>query len=80
MAKRITEHEQQLTSNQINTIDVIVVNLYPFEETINQVESLTGSGFGFYHFFGNTGPAEIFEHWSTKTKKMFLDVPSGGRI
>ena len=34
LAKRITEHERQLDSHQINTIDMIVVNLYPFEETI----------------------------------------------
>jgi len=33
LAKRIAEHQQQLDSHQINTIDIIVVNLYPFEET-----------------------------------------------
>jgi phosphoribosylaminoimidazolecarboxamide formyltransferase / IMP cyclohydrolase len=36
LAKRIAEHEQQLTEHQINTIDIIVVNLYPFEETIKK--------------------------------------------
>jgi len=36
LAKRITEHEQQLTEHDINTIDIIVVNLYPFEETTKQ--------------------------------------------
>jgi phosphoribosylaminoimidazolecarboxamide formyltransferase/IMP cyclohydrolase len=36
LAKRINEHEEQLNSHQINSIDLIVVNLYPFEETINQ--------------------------------------------
>ena len=34
LAKRITEHEQQLSDHEINTIDVIVVNLYPFEEKL----------------------------------------------
>lgn len=34
LAKRIEEHEKQLMDQQINTIDIIVVNLYPFEETI----------------------------------------------
>jgi len=36
LAKRIAEHEQQLTEHDINTIDIIVVNLYPFEETIKE--------------------------------------------
>lgn len=36
LAKRISEHEQQLTDHQINTIDLVVVNLYPFEETIKK--------------------------------------------
>ena len=36
LAKRITEHEEQLAIHQINTIDIIVVNLYPFEETIKK--------------------------------------------
>ena len=36
LAKRNAEHEEQLKAHQINTIDVIVVNLYPFEETIKK--------------------------------------------
>jgi phosphoribosylaminoimidazolecarboxamide formyltransferase/IMP cyclohydrolase len=36
LAKRIAEHEKQLKTYKINTIDVIVVNLYPFEETIKK--------------------------------------------
>ena len=32
------EHQQQIEKNQIEPIDLIVVNLYPFEETINKPE------------------------------------------
>jgi phosphoribosylaminoimidazolecarboxamide formyltransferase/IMP cyclohydrolase len=34
LAKRIPKHLNQLQDYQINTIDLIAVNLYPFEETI----------------------------------------------
>jgi phosphoribosylaminoimidazolecarboxamide formyltransferase / IMP cyclohydrolase len=30
------DHQQQVKSNQIEPIDLVVVNLYPFEETINK--------------------------------------------
>jgi phosphoribosylaminoimidazolecarboxamide formyltransferase / IMP cyclohydrolase len=36
LAKRIAEHEEQLKTHDINTIDLIVVNLYPFEATITK--------------------------------------------
>jgi phosphoribosylaminoimidazolecarboxamide formyltransferase/IMP cyclohydrolase len=36
LARRIPEHMQQLAANEIETIDIVVVNLYPFRETIAQ--------------------------------------------
>ena len=36
LAKRTTDHEKQLCANKIIAIDVIVVNLYPFDETIKK--------------------------------------------
>ncbi len=34
LAKRTPQHEQQLLENNIKFIDLVVVNLYPFEDTI----------------------------------------------
>lgn len=34
LARRIPEHLQQLEKNNIEMIDIVVVNLYPFRETI----------------------------------------------
>lgn len=36
LARRMPEHLQQLAENQIDTIDIVVVNLYPFRETISK--------------------------------------------
>ena len=36
LAKRETDHLQQLERQGLSTIDLVVVNLYPFEETISQ--------------------------------------------
>jgi len=36
LARRIPEHMKQLSDNNINTIDIVVVNLYPFKETISK--------------------------------------------
>ena len=36
LARRIPEHMQQLEKNRIDTIDMVVVNLYPFRETIQK--------------------------------------------
>ncbi len=36
LARRTPEHMQQLSENQIDTIDIVVVNLYPFRETISK--------------------------------------------
>lgn len=36
LAKRNSDHLDQLSKHNINTIDLIVVNLYPFEETISK--------------------------------------------
>jgi phosphoribosylaminoimidazolecarboxamide formyltransferase / IMP cyclohydrolase len=33
------DHQQQVEKNQIEPIDLVVVNLYPFEETINKPEA-----------------------------------------
>lgn len=36
LARRIPEHLQQLQENEITPIDIVVVNLYPFRETISK--------------------------------------------
>lgn len=36
LARRIPEHMQQLEKNKIDPIDMVVVNLYPFRETIQK--------------------------------------------
>ncbi len=36
LARRIPEHMQQLEKNRIDPIDMVVVNLYPFRETIQK--------------------------------------------
>ena len=38
LAKRNQEHMDELQKHGINTIDLVVVNLYPFEETIANPE------------------------------------------
>ena len=39
LAKRNASHQQQLLENNIKLIDLVVVNLYPFEETIAKDDS-----------------------------------------
>lgn len=36
LARRVPEHLQQLAANQIDTIDIVAVNLYPFRETVSK--------------------------------------------
>ncbi|CFY03407.1 AICARFT/IMPCHase bienzyme [Syntrophomonas zehnderi OL-4] len=36
LARRIPAHMEQLEANQIDTIDIVAVNLYPFRETISK--------------------------------------------
>lgn len=36
LARRVPEHLQQLEANQIDTIDIVAVNLYPFRETVSK--------------------------------------------
>lgn len=36
LARRIPEHLQQLETNQIDAIDIVAVNLYPFRETVSK--------------------------------------------
>ena len=38
LARRIPDHLQQLEANQIDTIDIVAVNLYPFRETVSKPE------------------------------------------
>lgn len=36
LARRIPAHMEQLEANQIDTIDIVAVNLYPFRETVSK--------------------------------------------
>ena len=36
LARRVPEHLQQLEANQIDAIDIVAVNLYPFRETVSK--------------------------------------------
>ncbi len=36
LARRIPDHLQQLSANQIDPIDIVAVNLYPFRETVSK--------------------------------------------
>lgn len=40
LAKRIKDHLEELASQKIEEIDLVVVNLYPFKETIAKTDSL----------------------------------------
>ncbi len=44
------------------------------EETLNEVEHLTDSQIGFYHFIEDDQQTVILRNWSTKTKKSFCMV------
>lgn len=44
------------------------------EETLNEVEHLTDSQIGFYHFIEDDQQTIILRNWSTKTKKSFCKV------
>lgn len=36
LARRVPDHMDQLKANQIDTIDIVAVNLYPFRETVSK--------------------------------------------
>lgn len=48
------------------------------EETLNEVEKLTGSLIGFYHFVDPDEKSLILQNWSTRTKKEFCKAEGEG--
>lgn len=48
------------------------------EETLNEVEKMTGSLIGFYHFVDDDQQALTLQNWSTRTKKEFCKAEGKG--
>lgn len=48
------------------------------EETLNEVEELTGSKIGFYHFVDDNQESLTLQNWSTKTKEVFCKAKAKG--
>lgn len=78
----ITEHKQKEAINKARLRLILYADSHSadelLEETLNELEKLTNSSIGFFHFVDNDQNALTLMNWSTRTKKDFCKAAGKG--
>lgn len=73
--------EEQIINSTVKLFDFANIHALDevLEETLNEVEKLTGSLIGFYHFVDEDQKSLTLQNWSTRTKREFCKAEGKGR-
>ena len=82
IGRDVTEHKRNEALNQSRLHIIQFAETHSLdeilEETLNEVEKLTGSKIGFYHFVNDDQKSLTFQNWSTRTKAEFCKAEGKG--
>jgi PAS domain S-box-containing protein len=82
LANDLTEHKkiEEINASRLYLIQFSLTHTLDelLEETLNEIEKLTGSVIGFYHFVDEDQNFLTLQNWSTGTKKSFCKAEGKG--